>query len=43
VEWPESKPAGWRTGLVAEERGGLIGAGGSMVTQTEQEEATAVE
>jgi hypothetical protein len=22
VEWPESKPAGWRTGLAAEEREG---------------------
>jgi hypothetical protein len=27
VEWPKSKPAGWRTGLVVEERGGLTGAG----------------
>jgi hypothetical protein len=28
VEWPESKPAGWRTELAAEKRGGLTGAGG---------------
>jgi hypothetical protein len=31
VEWPESKPAGWRAELAAEEMGGLTGAGGSMV------------
>jgi hypothetical protein len=36
VEWPESKPAGWQTGLVAEERGGLTRAGGSTVVQTER-------
>jgi hypothetical protein len=43
VEWPESKPAGWRTGLAAEERGGLTGAGGSTAVQIEQQGATAVE
>jgi hypothetical protein len=38
VEWPESKPTGWQTSLVAEERGGLTGAGGggSTLAQTER-------
>ncbi len=43
VEWPESKPAGWRIGLVVDVRGGLTGAGGSTVVQIEQQGATAVE
>jgi hypothetical protein len=43
VEWPQSKPAGWRTGLVAEERGGLTGAGDSTAAQTKQWGAMAVE
>jgi hypothetical protein len=36
VESPESKPAGWRTGLAAEERGVLTEAGGSTAVRTEQ-------
>jgi hypothetical protein len=43
VEWLESKSAGWQTGLVAEERGGLTRKGGSMAAQTERRGATTVE
>jgi hypothetical protein len=43
VEWSESKPVGWRTRLATEERGGLTGAGGSIVVQIEWRGATVVE
>jgi hypothetical protein len=43
VEWPESKPAGWQTGLAAKERGGLTRAGGSTAVQTKQRGAVVVE
>jgi hypothetical protein len=43
VEWPESEPAGCRTGLAAEERGGIIGVGCSTAVQTERWKAIVVE
>jgi hypothetical protein len=43
VEWLESKPAGWRTGLAAEERGGLTRARGSIASQTERQGLMVVE
>jgi hypothetical protein len=43
VEYPESKPVGWQTGLATEEREGHTGVGGSKAAQAERRGATVVE